>query len=85
MSNPEWVFDEDCDDDESEDSGEDYSEDFDEDELYEYVCQHQALSGLTVDEALSEGVIDLDDLPQAESQEVEEFISVDDDREYVEF
>ena len=84
MSNPEWVFDEDCEDDESEDIREDYSEDFDEDELYEYVRQHRALSGLTVDEALSEGVIDLDDLA-AESQEVEEFIEVDDDREYVEF
>ena len=85
MTNPEWVFDQDCDDDESEEFEEDYSEDFDEDELYEYVRQHRSLSGLTVDEALSEGVIDLDDLPQTESQKLEEFIDVDDDREYVEF
>lgn len=63
----------------------DFDDDLDEDELHEYVRQNQAVNGLTLDEALSEGVIDLDDLPQEATQEIEEFISTDDDREYIEF
>jgi len=54
---------EDEEDAESSENSEDFGDDFDEMGLVEYLRQNDDIDGLTIEEALSEGLLDIDDLP----------------------
>lgn len=66
----------------------DITPDFDELELAEYVHKFESIDGLDVEEALSMGLIDLDDLVPKASVKVEGNVVTDEEfnnRDFIEF